>query len=84
MKLLFENLGVRWDSNSQSGSPLGNVWVHSLIPSIFVFWIIFKNHKNHNLVYLTWLSVIIFRKKLQIYELRFLAYKKYNVKSITW
>jgi len=29
-KLLFENLGVHWNSNSQSGSPLGNVWAHSL------------------------------------------------------
>jgi hypothetical protein len=26
-------LGVHWASNSQSESPLGNVWVHSLTPS---------------------------------------------------
>ncbi len=25
-----EDLEVHWDSNSQSGSPLGSVWVHSL------------------------------------------------------
>jgi len=26
-------LGIHWDSNSQSESPLGNVWVHALTPS---------------------------------------------------
>jgi hypothetical protein len=30
LKLLFENLKTHWDSNSQSGSPFGSVWVHSL------------------------------------------------------
>ncbi len=25
-------LGIHWDSNSQNGSPLGSVWVHSLTP----------------------------------------------------
>ncbi len=29
MKLLFENSKVHWDSNYQSGNPLGNVWAHS-------------------------------------------------------
>jgi len=28
--MLPEDLGIQWDSNSQSGSPLGNVWAHSL------------------------------------------------------
>ncbi len=28
-----ENSKVHWDFNSQSGSPLGSVWVHSLTPS---------------------------------------------------
>jgi len=28
--LFFEELKVHWDSNSQSGSPFGSVWVHSL------------------------------------------------------
>jgi hypothetical protein len=30
LKLFFENLGVHQDSNSQSGSSLGSVRVHSL------------------------------------------------------
>ncbi len=33
MKSFFEHSKVHWDSNSQNGGPLGNVWVHSLTPS---------------------------------------------------
>jgi len=30
LKLLFEDLRIHWDSNSQNGSPLGSVWAHFL------------------------------------------------------
>ncbi len=31
--MFFQDSRVHWDFNSQSGSPLENVWVHSLTPS---------------------------------------------------
>jgi hypothetical protein len=37
LKLLFKYLQVSWISTSQSGNPLGNVWVHSFtLPHTFV------------------------------------------------
>ncbi len=33
LQCLFEDSRIHWDSNSQSGSPLESMWVHSMTPS---------------------------------------------------